>query len=92
MEGEDEERMPAPRKGTTTLGKLRSADTSAIHHVMWPHEYVFTPKGQLAAYESLSTMAFVTGYRTIMDLQSEPLRRKMSAHLKEIMEDGETFG
>ena len=26
-----------------------------------------------------------------MDLQSEALRRKMSAYLKEIMEDGETF-
>ena len=37
-------------------------------------------------------MAFVTGLLTIMDLQSEALRRKMSAHLKEIMEDGETFG
>ena len=59
---------------------------------MWPHEYVFIPEGQPTAYESLSIMAFVTGYLTIMDLQSAALRRKMSAHLKEIMEDGETFG
>ena len=59
---------------------------------MWPHEYVFTPAGQPAAYESLSIIAFVTGYLTIMDLQSEALKRKMSAHLQEIMEDGETFG
>ena len=36
-------------------------------------------------------MAFVTGFLTIMDLQSDVLRRKMSAHLKEIMEDCETF-
>ena len=36
-------------------------------------------------------MAFVTRYLTIIDLQSEPLRKKMSAHLKDIMEDGETF-
>ena len=58
---------------------------------IWPHEYVFTPEGQPTAYESLSTMAFVTGYLTITDLQSEPLRKKMSAHRKELMEDGETF-
>ena len=74
-DGEEEERIPAPRKGTTTSGKLRSADTSAIHQVMWPHKYVFTPEGQPTAYESQSTMAFVTGYLPIMDLQSEPLRR-----------------
>ena len=37
-------------------------------------------------------MAFITGYITIVDLQSEPLRKLMSAHLKEFMEDGETFG
>ena len=59
---------------------------------MWPHEYVFTPKGQPAAYESISIMAFVTGYLTIMDLQSEALRRKISAHLKEVSEVGATFG
>ena len=69
-EGEDEQWMPASRKGPTTSGKLKSADTSAIHRVTWPHEYVFTPEGQPTAYESLSTMAFATGYLTIMDLQS----------------------
>ena len=83
--------MPAPRKGPTMSGKLRSADTFAIHRVMWPHEYVFTPEGQPTAYKSLSIKAFVTGYLTITDLQSETLRRKMSAHVKEIMDDDETF-
>ena len=39
-----------------------------------------------------SIMAFVIRYFTIMDLQSDAPRRKMSTHLKEIMEDGETFG
>ena len=37
-------------------------------------------------------MAFVSGYRTIMDLQPEPLWKLMSAHFKELMEDGEWFG
>ena len=34
MDGEEEERMPAPRKGLTTSGKLRSADTSAMQRVI----------------------------------------------------------
>ena len=37
-------------------------------------------------------MAFVTRYLTIIDLQSEPLRKKMSVHFKELMDDSETFG
>ena len=59
---------------------------------MWPHEFVFTSEGQPAAYKSLSIMAFVTGFLTIMVNQPDALRRKMSAHLTKIMEDGETFG
>ena len=69
-EEEEEERMPKPRKGPTTSGNLRSADTSAINRVIWPHEYVFTPEGQPAAYESLSPMTFVTGYITIISWTS----------------------
>ena len=60
MDGEEEGRMLATRGGSNTSGKLKSANTSAIHRVIWPHEYVFTPDGQPAAYESLSSMAFVT--------------------------------
>ena len=52
-----------------------------------------SPKVNLAAaYEILSSMAFVTGFLTIRDLQSDALRRKISAHLKEIMDDDETLG
>ena len=58
---------------------------------MWPHELIFTPEGQTAAYESLSIRAFVNRFLTIMALQSDALRIKMSAHLLEVVEDGETF-
>ena len=43
MDVEEDVGLTAPRKGPTTSDKLRSADTSAIHRVMWPHEFVFTP-------------------------------------------------
>ena len=66
-----------PRKGQTTLGKLRSADTSAIHQVMWPHELIFTAKVQPITYKSLSIMAFVNGFLTIMALQTDALKIKI---------------
>ena len=43
-------------------------------------------------YESMSSMAFVTGYMTIMDLQSDPIRNHMWAHLRDLMHDGEHVG
>ena len=52
MDGEEEGNMLTTRGGSNTSGKLRSANTSAIQRVIWPHEYVFTPDGQSAAYES----------------------------------------
>ena len=76
----------------TSSGKLRSANTAAIHKVIWPHEDVYTPKGQPSEYEIMSSMAFVTGYMTILDLQSDPIRNHMWAHLRDLMHDGECFG
>ena len=37
-------------------------------------------------------MAFATGYMTIMDLQSDTIRKLMWTHLKELIHDGERFG
>ena len=77
MDGEEEVMPQASRGATRTSGKIRSANTSTVHKVIWPHEYVYTLEGQPSAYESLSSMAFVTGYMTIMDLQSYPIRKHM---------------
>ena len=90
MDG-DEDQLPATRRSSITSGKLRSADTTAIKKVLWLHELVFTPEGQPAVYKSLSAMAFINGYLTIMSLLKDSLRYKMAVHLQEI-EDGETFG
>ena len=77
MDGEEEEWLRAHKKGQTTSGKLRSDDTSAIHKVLWPHELIFTPEGQPATYESLSTMVLVNGFLTIMSLQTDAFRTKI---------------
>ena len=92
MDGKEEEQLSATRRGHSTSGKLKSADTTAIHRVLWPHELIFTPEGQPTAYEGLSAMAFVKRFLNIMFLQKDALRIKMAAHLQEILEDGETFG
>ena len=92
MDVEEEKQLPATRRSNITSGKLRSADTTAIKKVLWHHELVFTPEGQPATYESLSAMAFVNRYLTIMSLQKDSLRVKMAVHLQEMMEGGETFG
>ena len=84
--------MPATRRSNITSGKLRSADTTASKKVLWPHELVFTPDGEPTTYESLSAMAFINGYLSIMSLQKDSLRDKMAVHLQEMMADGENFG
>ena len=48
MDGEEEEQLPVTRRSNITSGKLRSADTTAIKKVLWPHELVFTHEGQPA--------------------------------------------
>ena len=77
--------------GDPKSGKLRSADTTAVIQVLWPHELGFTPQGRPAIYESLSAMGFVNGYLSIMSLQTYSLRDKKAMHLQEMREDGETF-
>ena len=69
---------PAPQatRGATSLSvTLQSANTVAICTVFWPHEYVYTPEGQPSEYESMCSLAFVEGYMTIMDMQSDPIRK-----------------
>ena len=92
MDGEEEEQLQPTRRANITSGKLRSADTTAIKKVLWSDELVFTPEGQPTANESLSAMAFVNGYLTIMSLQNDTRSDKMAVHLQEMTEDLETFG
>ena len=48
------------------LGKLRTADTTVVYHITWPHKVTYKRSGQTAVYEELSSMAFVSGYLTAM--------------------------
>ena len=40
----------------------------------------------------MCSLAFVKGYMTIMDMQPDPIRKHMWAHLRDLMHDGQYFG
>ena len=40
----------------------------------------------------MCSLAFVEGYMTIIDMQPDPIRKHMLAHLRELMHDGQRFG
>ena len=60
--GEEEARPHTSRRAAGSSSKLRSANTAAMHTVIWPHEYMYTPEGQPSEHESMSSLAFVEGY------------------------------
>ena len=63
-----------------------------MYTVIWPHEYVYTPKGQPSEYESMSSLAFVERYMTIMDMQPDSTRKHMWVDLRDLMRDAQHFG
>ena len=49
LDGE-EEQPKVTRRPKIISGKLRTADTTAVKHVLWLHELVFTPEGRPTVY------------------------------------------
>ena len=39
--GSEEDSIPKPKRKSLKLGKLRKADSSILHKVVWPHEVVY---------------------------------------------------
>ena len=91
---ESEDQAPAqPRKKYKgTSSKLRTADTTVMNQVIWPHELIYTPSGQTAVYEALSKLAFVNGYLSVLTLELKNIKARMLTDLQEVMEDGEPYG
>ena len=90
-DGEEEARPQTSRRAAGSSGKLCSANTAAMHTVIWPHEYVYTPEGQPSQFESMFSLAFVEGYMTIMDMQHDSTRKHMWVHLRDLMRDAQCF-
>ena len=91
--GAENEVPTQPRKKDKgTLGKLRTADTTVINQVTWPHKLIYTPSGQPVIYNQLNSVAFLIGYLAVMVLESDQVKEGMLAHLQEMMQDGEVYG
>ena len=73
-------------------GRLRTVDNTVVSQVTWPHELIYSPSGQPAVYETLSTMSFVNGYIEVLNTVSQDTKVHMLSHLQELIVDGETYG
>ena len=80
--GADNEALALPsKKPKGTSGKLRRADTKVVNQITWTHEMIYTPSGQPAICEKLSSMAFVNGYFSVMAMEMERVKVRMLNHL-----------
>ena len=80
------------KKPNGVSGKLKTADTTVVHQVTWPHDVIYTPSGQPAMYDQLNSMAFVDGYLTVMAKELEHIRVKIIIHLQALMEYDDDYG
>ena len=67
-DSDSEEEQAAPKKRRTAIksGKVRTADTTVLKQILWPHELVYDPSGKPAAYDELPLPLFIQGYLTIL--------------------------
>ena len=77
---EDEVTTPAQRKRGLKSGKIRTADTTVLHKIIWPYEVVYTSTGP-AEYEKMSITLFVSGFVMVMAIEKEKVRRFMLQYL-----------
>ena len=59
------------RKVGLKSGKLKTADTSVLRKVVWPHEVVYMSTGWLAEYNQLSVPLFISGSLVVMSAEKE---------------------
>ena len=84
---------PAPRRKKAKAhksGKIRTAKSTVIKRITWPHELVYTSGGKPVTYELISLPQFVAGYLSVLDTKKSGERKVMLKHLKELMADVST--
>ena len=89
---DDPLQMVARRPKHGVSGKLRTTDNVVVKTLTWPHEVLYMPSAQPIVYESISTMAFVDGYITVMAKELPRISAIMLMHLQELIEDGGRYG
>ena len=82
----------AHKRKTLKSGKIRNAELSVLHKVVWPHKVVCTVTAKLAKYEGISILLFVSGYLAIMAAEKPSVHPLMAQHLQELMGEAELYG
>ena len=62
-------------------GKVCIMGAQVLHHVLWPHEFVYMLDGQPDVYENLSVLLFISVYVKVMDAEKPAIRALMATHL-----------
>ena len=72
--------------------KVRTADSTVVKRITWPHGLVYTSVGQPAVYDQLSIPLFISGYVAVLDSVNSGVKEMMLKHLRELMADTATYG
>ena len=93
-ESYSEEEMSRQLKLRKTLKsvKVRTAKSTVVKSITWPHEHMYTSGWQLAIYEQLTMPLFVSGYIVFLDTVKSGFKEVMLKHLWELMADADTYG
>ena len=83
----EEEPTPIPKRKTLKLGKIRTADSSVLHKVVWPHKVVYTATGKPAEYDDISIPLFISRYLTVMAMEKPSVCLLMAQHLQDLTGD-----
>ena len=89
---EEEQAAPKKRRTAKKLSKVRTADTTVLKQIMWPHELVYDPRGRPAAHEDLPLPLFIQGYLAILQAEKPQKKDIMLKHLSELMADAAIYG
>ena len=88
----EEEVLVQHKHKTIKLGKVCKADSTVVRRITWPHELIYTARGQPVVYEQLTLPIFLTDYLADVDTMKLGLKEANLKHICELMVDADTYG
>ena len=78
-------------KTVIKLSKIRTADSTVLKHITWPHELVYGAGSHPTVYEKLTLPLFISRYLTILETMKPAQKVAMLKYLPELMTDTEIY-
>ena len=89
----DQEPAHRRKKGKALKScKVRTADSTVIKWITWPHKLMYTSGGEPMTHELISMSQCVTGNLSVLDTVKAREKQCMLKHLKELMADTSMYG